>query len=105
MLTVRSVHPFELLCNPTSPNVWFLWRSLVRDDAHFCFQLPPFDRPPRIPTSFRCIFALQFWFHHPVDVLAVEVSSFSSWLSANGGGWMLSTFELTDIDGPTDFHG
>ena len=32
MLTVRAVHPFELLCNPSSPNVWFLWRSLVRDD-------------------------------------------------------------------------
>ena len=32
MLTVGAVHPFELLCNPSSRNVWFLWRSLVRDD-------------------------------------------------------------------------
>ena len=32
MLTVGNVHPFVLLCNPSSPDVWFLGRSFVRDN-------------------------------------------------------------------------
>ena len=34
MLTVGAVHPFVLLCHPSSPDVWFLWRSsFVRGDS------------------------------------------------------------------------
>ena len=32
MLTVGPIQPFELLRKPSSPDIWFLWRSHVRDD-------------------------------------------------------------------------
>ena len=117
MLTVRAVHPCELLCNTSSPNVWFLWRSLVRDDPsgphHFAstcfFSIDHLEYLHLFDAFLLFSFGLIDQSYRNASFLGVASTTLSiSWLLSSTVSFMalcrrrrmLSTFEMTDIDGP-----
>ena len=130
MLIFGAIHLFELLCNPSSPNILFLWRLLVRDHLsghdHFASTWLRFIDHLEYLHLFQCIFALQFltWLTNRIGIipflasLATISSPSSSTLSSTirSMSWlfsspisfmahckrrrMLSTIEMADVNGP-----
>ena len=110
MLTVGAVHPSELLCNPSSPNVWFLWRSFVRDDPsgpdHFASTcLPPIDN-----LEYLHLFDVFLLFSFGLIDLSYRNASFVGVVSYHLVAFLVQAvfhqpIEVLDVQQPSFLHG